>query len=48
LSTTIAQVQIEASRRPIITSFTTQPACQNSDQIDNCTPGSARGRFSIQ
>jgi hypothetical protein len=47
LSTTIAQVQTEAASKPIITSLTTQPACQNSDQIDNWTPGSARVRFSI-
>ena len=30
----IAQVQIEAPSRPIITSLTTQPACKNSAQID--------------
>ena len=43
----IAQVQTEAPSRPIMTSLTTQPACMNSAQIDNCAPGSASAIFSI-
>ena len=43
----IAQVQIEAPSRPIITSLTTQPACKNSAQIDKCAPGSASAMFSM-
>src|SRR5690606_20450355 len=36
----IAQVQTDAASRPIITSLTTQPACQKSAQIESC-PGTS-------
>src|SRR5690554_6659634 len=38
----IAQVQIEAASSPIMTSFTTHPACQNSAQMESSPPGAAR------
>ena len=40
LSKMIAHVQTEARSRPIMTSLTTQPACQKSAQIESC-PGTS-------
>ena len=41
LSIMIAQVQIEAASSPIMTSLTTQPACQNKAQMESSPPGAA-------
>jgi hypothetical protein len=43
----IAQVQIDAISRPIITSLTIQPACQKSDHTERLVASSGRAEDSM-
>ena len=43
----MAQVQTEATIRPIITSLTIRPACMNRPQIEWSAPGAARTAVSM-